>query len=141
MKKIWSLILCCTATILAAANPYEWEVKLKSFSQADKLLFADWERSSLPVGNTASSGILLRRLHLALTGTLPTAEKTKAYLADKDPAKFSKEIDRLLASPEFADYFAMKWADMLRIKSEFPINLWPNAVQTYHRWIRESLAK
>jgi hypothetical protein len=30
----------------------------------------------------------------------------------------------------------MKWSDLLRVKSEFPINLWPNAVQSYHRWIR-----
>ena len=37
---------------------------------------------------------------------------------------------------EFADYWAMKWCDLLRVKSEFPINLWPNAVQAYHRWIR-----
>jgi hypothetical protein len=45
-------------------------------------------------------------------------------------------IDRLLERPEFADYWAMKWSDLLRVKSEFPINLWPNAVQAYHRWIR-----
>jgi len=31
---------------------------------------------------------------------------------------------------------AMRWGDVLRVKSEFPINLWPNAVQAYHRWIR-----
>jgi hypothetical protein len=33
----------------------------------------------------------------------------------------------------------MKWSDVLRVKSEFPINLWPNAVQAYHRWIRTSI--
>ena len=33
----------------------------------------------------------------------------------------------------------MRWSDLLRVKSEFPINLWPNAVQAYHRWIRTSL--
>jgi hypothetical protein len=33
----------------------------------------------------------------------------------------------------------MRWSDVLRIKAEFPINLWPNAAQTYHRWIRTSL--
>ena len=33
----------------------------------------------------------------------------------------------------------MKWSDLLRIKAEFPINLWPNAAQAYHRWIRTSL--
>jgi len=38
----------------------------------------------------------------------------------------------LLAREEFADYWAMKWCDTLRVKSEFPINLWPNAVQAYH---------
>ena len=48
-------------------------------------------------------------------------------------------IDRLLERPEFADYWAMKWCDLLRVKSEFPINLWPNAVQAYHRWIRTAV--
>jgi hypothetical protein len=33
----------------------------------------------------------------------------------------------------------MKWSDLLRVKAEFPINLWPNAAQAYHRWIRTSL--
>ena len=45
-------------------------------------------------------------------------------------------IDRLLERKEFADYWAMKWCDLLRVKSEYPINLWPNAVQAYHHWIR-----
>ena len=49
-------------------------------------------------------------------------------------------IDRLLERPEFADYWAMKWGDILRIKAEFPVNLWPNAAQAYHRWVRASIA-
>ena len=31
----------------------------------------------------------------------------------------------------------MKWSDLLRVKAEFPINLWPNAAQAYHHWIRD----
>ena len=50
-------------------------------------------------------------------------------------------IDRLLERGEFADYWAMRWGDVLRIKAEFPINLWPNAAQAYHRWVRASLAE
>jgi hypothetical protein len=46
-----------------------------------------------------------------------------------------------LKRDEFADYWAMKWGDLLRIKAEFPINLWPNAVQAYHRWLRISIAE
>jgi hypothetical protein len=48
-------------------------------------------------------------------------------------------IDRLLERDEFADYWAMKWSDLLRVKAEFPINLWPNAAQAYHHWIRASI--
>ena len=33
----------------------------------------------------------------------------------------------------------MRWGDILRIKSEFPSNLWPNGVQAYNRWIYEQL--
>jgi len=35
----------------------------------------------------------------------------------------------LLEREEFADYWAMKWSDLLRVKAEFPVNLWPNAAQ------------
>ena len=48
-------------------------------------------------------------------------------------------IDRLLERDELADYWAMKWSDLLRIKAEFPINLWPNAAQAYYHWIRTSI--
>jgi hypothetical protein len=33
----------------------------------------------------------------------------------------------------------MKWSDLLRIKAEFPVNLWPNAAQAYHRWVRTAI--
>jgi hypothetical protein len=58
---------------------------------------------------------------------------------NRDPKKRAKLIDQLLERDEFADYWAMKWSDMLRVKAEFPINLWPNAAQAYHRWIRASI--
>jgi hypothetical protein len=48
-------------------------------------------------------------------------------------------IDDLLERDEFADDWAMKWCDVRRVKAEFPINLWPNAAQAYHRWIRASI--
>ena len=47
----------------------------------------------------------------------------------------------LFSAPEYADMQAMRFAAMLRIKSEFPINLWPNAVQLWHRVLHEELGK
>ena len=79
------------------------------------------------------------RVYLDVIGTLPSVPETSTFLANKDPNKRQALIERLLGREEYADYWAMKWSDLLRIKAEFPINLWPNAAQTYHRWIRTSL--
>jgi len=65
--------------------------------------------------------------------------EAKEFLADKSPGKRAGLIDRLLERPEYADYWGMKWGDILRVKSEFPVNLWPNASQAYDRWIRTSI--
>ena len=81
----------------------------------------------------------MRRVYFDAIGTLPTAEEVRAFLDDCSEGKRDALIDRLLVRDEFADYWAMKWGDLLRVKSEFPINLWPNAVQAYDRWIRTSL--
>ena len=62
--------------------------------------------------------------------------RRKDFLSSQKPKKRALLIDRLLERKEFADYWATKWCDLLRVKSEYPINLWPNAVQGYHRWIR-----
>ncbi|MBI5365690.1 MAG: DUF1553 domain-containing protein [Planctomycetes bacterium] len=60
-------------------------------------------------------------------------------MAERGPNKRAALIDALLARDEFAACWALQWCDLLRVKAEFPINLWPNAVQAYHRWLLEAL--
>ncbi|AHF93419.1 hypothetical protein OPIT5_27635 [Opitutaceae bacterium TAV5] len=84
----------------------------------------------------------LRRACLDLMGTLPTADQARRFLQNPAPSplKRTRLIDWIFQQPQFADYWAMRWSDTLRIKSEFPSNLWPNAVQAYHAWLRAALA-
>ena len=86
-----------------------------------------------------SDAVFLRRVYLDVIGTLPTAAEAREFLLDTIPQKRRLLIDRLLERDELADYWAMKWSDLLRIKAEFPINLWPNAAQAYYHWIRTSI--
>ena len=86
-----------------------------------------------------SDAVFVRRAYLDVIGTLPTADEARDFMRDANPGKRVDLIDRLLARPEFADYWAMKWSDLLRVKAEFPVNLWPNAAQAYHNWIRTSV--
>lgn len=88
-----------------------------------------------------SDAVFVRRAFLDIIGILPTETEARAFLQDPDPAtKRERLVEHLLERPEFAEYWAMRWSDILRIKAEFPINLWPNAAQAYHRWVLESIA-
>lgn len=86
-----------------------------------------------------SDAVFVRRAYLDVIGTLPTAEEAREFIQDPSLTKRRALIDRLLARDEFADYWAMKWGDLLRVKAEFPMNLWPDAAQAYHHWIRASI--
>ena len=120
-------------------SPFEGSAVPKPEGEIDKLVLGRLEQLGLPPAGLCSDAVFVRRACLDVVGTLPTAQEVRTFLADQDANKRSTLIDRLLEREEFADYWAMKWSDLLRVKSEFPINLWPNAVQAYHRWIRTSI--
>ncbi len=123
----------------AQANPFETEGELTPRGKIDELVFAKLKELEIEPSNPCSDGAFLRRIYFDTIGTLPTVEEAKQFLEDESPDKRAVLIDELLKRPEFADYLAMKWSDLLRVKAEFPINLWPHASQAYHHWIRTSI--
>jgi hypothetical protein len=132
--------------MLAASLPaaeklslFESPAAAASHGKLDDLVFAQWKRLGVQPAQLCSDAVFVRRAYLDVIGTLPTAPEAAAFLADTDPAKRASLIDRLLEREEFADYWATKWSDLLRVKAEFPINLWPNAAQAYYHWLRSSI--
>jgi hypothetical protein len=123
----------------AGPSPFESESRPSPANQIDVLVFKRLEQLQLEPANVCSDAVFVRRAYLDIIGTLPAAQAAREFLLDRSPNKRKALIDRLLARDEFADYWAMKWGDLLRIKAEFPINLWPNAVQAYHHWVRTAV--
>jgi len=124
-----------------APNVFESPARPKPASQLDEIVFA--KLSSLDIQPVlCSDAVFVRRVYLDVIGTLPTAKEAREFIQDPDTNNKRRVlIDRLLERDEFADYWAMRWGDILRIKAEFPVNLWPNAAQAYHRWVRASIAE
>ncbi len=79
-----------------------------------------------------------RRAFLDVIGRLPTPTETTAFLKDTDPKKRDTLIDRLLERPEYGDFWANKWADLLRPN---PYHAGIKATFNYDSWIRESFRK
>ena len=117
-------------------NPYESKVDSTPRNVIDGLVFAKLDQCKVQPATVCSDGVFVRRAYLDIIGTLPSGYEAREFILDRSPTKRRALIDRLLERDEFADYWAMKWSDLLRIKAEFPINLWPNAAQAYHRWVR-----
>ncbi len=116
--------------------PYELAEDAAPKGPLDELVFAKLKAKGIPPARPCSDPVFVRRAYLDVIGTLPTQAEASDFIADQDPKKRSALIDRLLARDEYADYWALRWCDLLRVKAEFPINLWPNAVQAYHKWVR-----
>ncbi len=83
----------------------------------------------------ADDAQFLRRVYLDTIGTLPTADEARAFLQDSDKTKRAKLIDRLLDRPEYADYWTMKWLDILRADQ---LKITPQATVAMQRWLLDS---
>ncbi len=145
MKKIVCLAVVLLAAVALAESPKPQSTPFESGAdptpkgKIDELVFARLKEAGIQPAALCSDEVFLRRVYLDVIGTLPTPAEARDFLKSQDPDKRAKLIDQLLERDEYADYWAMRWGDLLRVKSEFPINLWPNAVQAYHRWIRTAL--
>jgi hypothetical protein len=132
-----ALLSACTSR--AAVSAPEGRRDAPPRDSIDELVFRRLEKLGIRPADVCTDEVFVRRVYLDAIGTLPTPQEVRQFLKDKDPSKRRALIDRLLEREEFADYWAMKWGDLLRVKAEFPINLWPNATQAYYRWIRTSI--
>lgn len=121
------------------AGPFEIAGDLTPTCKIDEMVFAKLKELKIEPANLCADGVFLRRAYLDVIGTLPAVAEAREFLKDTNPQKRKALVDKLLARPEYADYWAMKWSDILRVKAEFPINLWPNAAQAYHRWLRKAV--
>lgn len=121
----------------AAASVYVQKEPVAVVSDLDKLLAEKWLVAGVGAPRAASDSVWVRRVYLDLLGRLPTVEEAQSFVGNTNPAKDRMLVRRLLNEPAFNDYWTLKFADMLRVKSEFPINLWPNAVYVYQRRIHD----
>jgi hypothetical protein len=137
---ISSLILASCQVFGAVDRPtgiYESAEALTAKNPVDEMVLGRLKELDIQPARVCSGGVFVRRVYLDVIGTLPSGFEAEQFIMDRNPDKRRLLIDRLLQREEFADYWTMKWGDLLRVKAEFPINLWPNAAQAYHRWIRD----
>lgn len=103
----------------------------------DKHIFQRLKELQIEPSKLADDATFLRRAYLDLCGMLPSVKETKTFLTDPDPNKRDKLINALLDRPEYADFWAMKWADLLR-NEEKAVDA--KGVKHFQKWIRQQVS-
>src|SRR5207344_358872 len=101
----------------------------------DELVFKKLRTVGMPPSEACDDPTFIRRVTIDIAGRLPSPEETRRFLASTNAAKRDKLIDRLLDSPDYADYFANKWAALFRNKRGDATHA--RGTYAFHSWIRD----
>ena len=113
----------------------------EQLSKIDQHLVAQWKKLGIQPSKPVDDATFIRRVTLDICGTLPTVDEVRLYLADSRPDKRERLIDRLLERPEYASYFALKWADILQNRgSGYGTRNQRAGTMLFSGWIRDSIA-
>ena len=104
----------------------------------DELVFAKLKAMRINPSGICSDSVFLRRAFLDAIGRLPEPGEARSFLADRDPEKRAKLVDRLVERPEFADFWALKWADLLRNEEK---TMGEKGAWVFQRWLRDQIAR
>jgi len=118
-------------------------------SDLDRFVLAELEARGLSPAPRADRRTLIRRATFDLTGLPPTPEEVAAFEADRSTDSFGRVIDRLLASPRYAERWARHWLDVVRYADSFDArSLVPGAERAdaaeawrYRDWVVDAFAR
>lgn len=134
MSRYMNHIAVCAVTIpLPGEVPAAAYAELPVGNEIDELVWDKLQLLGMLPSVPADDSTLLRRTYLRIIGRLPTVEETRAYLDDPASDKRQRMVDELLERPEYADFWANKWADLLRPN---PFRVGMKAVYTLDSWLR-----
>ena len=122
---------CCRRTCSTRRRPI-------TGNYIDELVDAKLKKLRILPSGVCTDEEFLRRVTLDITGLLPTADEYAAFMADADPDKRAKLVDRLLDRKEFAEIWAMKWAELLMIKSTNQVSY--KSMFLYYNWLTDQIA-
>jgi hypothetical protein len=104
----------------------------------DELVDAKLRRIRVLPSDLCSDEVFLRRATIDITGLLPAIEEYQAFMADADPAKRARLVDRLLERKEFSEIWALKWANLLMVKSNNDVSY--KSMFLYSNWLTNQIS-
>jgi len=137
MARYMEFVATCRVTVpfSSADNGMKLQAVWKSPHFVDQLVAAKWRKLNLLPSARCDDATFLRRAYLDVIGRLPTAADAREFLVSNAENKRTALIDSLLERHEYADYFALQWADLLRVNQEA---LGSKSAYVFDAWLRQA---
>jgi hypothetical protein len=123
-------------TYLEPRKGFQW-ANVAENNYVDRHVFAKLKMMSIQPSDLCTDQEFIRRAHLDVCGILPTAEETSTFLASPEKDKRANLIDRLLERSEYADFWTLKWCDVLRSDRK---TIQVKGTFVYQNWLRARIA-
>ena len=115
--------------------------KVDEWNYVDALVNAKLDKLRITPSGIADDETFLRRVFIDITGTLPNPTDVRNFVASKEANKRAAMIDALLERKEFVDLWALKWSEMLQVRTDNNNQGSYKAVLSYYNWIRDQIEK
>jgi WD40 repeat protein/mono/diheme cytochrome c family protein len=126
-----------TLTVMGDRSGFVWQEQPAN-NRIDQLAAAKWKRMKILPSDLCTDTEFIRRVCLDLVGLPPSAEEVRLFLEDSQEVQLKRDalVERLMASPEFVEHWANKWADLLQVNRKF---LGEPGAQLFREWIRKEI--
>ncbi|MHA3772051.1 DUF1549 and DUF1553 domain-containing protein [Verrucomicrobiota bacterium sgz303538] len=119
---------------------YTWP-KMEERNFIDQFVDGKLQNLRMTPSGVCNDETFLRRAYIDIIGMLPTSDEVLKFVGDKDPAKRDKKVDELLGRKEFVDIWALKWSELLQIRTDNNNQGSYKATLSYYTWLRNQLEK
>jgi hypothetical protein len=124
-------------TFLRSSPDFVWS-RPRRENYVDGHIFSKLKTLRINPSTVCSDDVFIRRASLDLLGIVPSVEEVMEFVSDKRADKRARLVDKLLVRQEFADFWALKWADVLKAEGR---TLDETGLKVFHGWIRDSIAQ
>jgi hypothetical protein len=127
----------CNVIVHSKDDGFEWPTGIEEANYIDVAILEKLRKLHIVPAPVCSDADFMRRVSVDLAGRLPSRTELASFVVDEDIEKRAKLIDRLLSTDDFERLWAMKWMDLLKVRSINPVS--DKSIWKFSQWLKQNI--
>lgn len=127
----------CSVIVHSEDDSFAWPDGIEESNYIDAAIHEKLKKLHMVPAPVCSDAEFLRRVSIDLSGRVPDRAELASFVADADPDKRAKQIDRLLLTDDFERLWAMKWMELLKVRTTNRVS--DKSIWQFSRWLKQNI--